>query len=73
MTDVIDSSYANTSIVPHLIVIGGTSGIGLALARRHQQQGWRVSVVGHSQEKIKMLNQSHPDMTTYACDLTDAS
>ena len=33
----------------HLIVIGGTSGIGLALALAHQQHGWQVSVVGHSE------------------------
>lgn len=69
MTDVINPSYTNTSSIPHLIVVGGTSGIGLALARRHQLQGWRVSVVGHNQEKIKTLNQSHPDMITYSCDL----
>ncbi|SJN33031.1 SDR family oxidoreductase [Psychrobacter sp. JB385] len=72
MIDGVDCSYANTSSIPHLVVVGGTSGIGLALARRHQMHGWRVSVVGHNPEKIKMLNQSHPDITTYACDLTDA-
>ncbi len=72
MTNGVDCSYANTSSIPHLIVVGGTSGIGLALARRHQMHGWRVSVVGHNQEKIKTLNQNYPDITTYACDLTDA-
>ncbi|GAF60469.1 hypothetical protein JCM18903_389 [Psychrobacter sp. JCM 18903] len=36
----------------HLIVFGGTSGLGLALALHHQVLGWQVSVVGHSVEKI---------------------
>lgn len=75
MTDFIHASYTTSNSAqtrqPHLIVIGGTSGIGLALARRHQQQGWQVSVVGHSQEKITTLNQQNPDITTYQCDLTD--
>lgn len=56
---------------PHIIVIGGTSGIGLALALRHLQLGWQVSVVGSSEEKIAHIKQQHPSVVTYACDLTD--
>jgi len=37
---------------PHIIVVGGTSGLGLALALHHQALGWQVSVVGHSMEKL---------------------
>ncbi len=55
----------------HIIIIGGTSGLGLALALEHQKLGWQVSVVGHSDEKIKSLNVKHPDIITYQCDLTD--
>ena len=56
---------------PHLIVIGGTSGIGLALALQHQKLGWQVTIVGSNENKITKLNLEHPDIRTYRCDLTD--
>ncbi|MBE0444779.1 SDR family NAD(P)-dependent oxidoreductase [Psychrobacter sp. FME5] len=62
---------SSTNDVPHLIVIGGTSGIGLALALHHQQLGWQVSVVGHSASKIKYINSQYPNIVTYNCDLKD--
>ena len=55
----------------HIIVFGGTSGLGLALALHHQALGWQVSVVGHSVEKIAHINSQHPDIVTHCCDLTD--
>jgi len=57
----------------HLIVFGGTSGLGLALALHHQALGWQVSVVGHSVEKIAHINSKHPDIVTHCCDLTDSA
>lgn len=57
----------------HLIVFGGTSGLGLALALHHQALGWQVSGVGHSVEKIAHINSQHPDIVTYCCDLTDSA
>lgn len=56
---------------PHLIVIGGTSGIGLALALHHRQLGWQVTIVGSNKTKIVNLNLEYPDIKTYRCDLTD--
>lgn len=70
MTDLIQSSASQP---PHLVVIGGTSGIGLALALQHQQLGWQVSVVGHNKTKIATINNQHPEITTYRCNLTDYS
>ncbi len=71
-------SNANNSVssnvnenASHLIVIGGTSGLGLALALEHQKIGWQVSVVGNNKTKITKLNLEHPDIKTYRCDLTD--
>ena len=64
-----DNSYIRT---PHIIVIGGTSGIGLALALHHQQLGWQVSIVGHSVSKISHINSQYPHIVTYTCDLTDS-
>ena len=66
----IDNMFKND--IPHLIVIGGTSGLGLALALHHQQLGWQVSVVGHSAAKINLINSKHPNVMTYNCDLTDS-
>ena len=57
---------------PHIIVVGGTSGLGLALALHHQQLGWQVSVVGHNAAKIEHVNSQHPNIMTYSCDLTDS-
>lgn len=56
----------------HLIVFGGTSGLGLALALHHQALGWQVSVVGHSMEKIDNINSQYPNIVTYCCDLMDS-
>jgi len=58
---------------PHIIIVGGTSGIGLALALHHQMLGWQVSVVGSSAAKIADINRQHPATVTYVCDLTDPS
>ncbi len=58
---------------PHAIVVGGTSGLGLALALHHQMLGWQVSVVGSSAAKIADINSQHPAIVTYVCDLTDPS
>ena len=54
-----------------IIIIGGTSGIGLALAQAHLADGWQVCVVGHSSYKIKEINQLYPQIQTVYCDLTN--
>ena len=56
---------------PHIIIVGGTSGLGLALAVHHLQLGWQVSVIGSSVAKIESINSQYPIISTYACDLTD--
>ena len=70
MTTLTESNSTDDS--PHLIVIGGTSGLGLALALHHQQLGWQVSVVGHNATKINLINSQYPNIVTYNCDLTDS-
>lgn len=54
-----------------IIIIGGTSGIGFALAQAHLSDGWQVCVVGHSSYKIKEINQRYPQIQTIYCDLTN--
>ena len=76
MTTLTDFMLIDTMLkndIPHLIVIGGTSGLGLALALHHQQLGWQVSVVGHSATKINLINSQYPNIVTYNCDLTDSA
>ncbi len=71
----IESNSTNDALPingPHIIVIGGTSGLGLALAFYHQQLGWQVSVVGHSTQKIADINRQSPNIITYNCDLTNS-
>ena len=70
MTTITETISKNN--IYHIIVIGGTSGLGLALALHHHQLGWQVSVVGHSASKISDINSQHPDIVTYTCDLTDS-
>ena len=68
MTKLMQSSASQP---PHIIIVGGTSGIGLALALQHQKLGWQVTIVGSNENKITKLNLEHPDIRTYRCDLTD--
>ena len=55
---------------PCVIIIGGTSGIGLALALEHLRLGWDVIVVGRSMEKINFLNKQYPMLTTIQNDIS---
>lgn len=59
------------SYTPHIIIVGGTSGLGLALALHHLQLGWQVSIVGSNEAKIADINNQHPTIVTYVCDLKD--
>jgi short-subunit dehydrogenase involved in D-alanine esterification of teichoic acids len=43
-----------------VLVTGGTSGIGLASARRLTEEGARVIVTGHSAEHIKAAREALP-------------
>jgi len=52
-----------------LLITGGTSGIGLALARRLVAAGSTVIVCGRSAAKLAALQVSDPQLRTYACDV----
>ncbi len=68
MTKLMQSSASQP---PHIIIVGGTSGIGLALALQHRKLGWQVTIVGSNKNKIAKLNLQHPRIKTYRCDLID--
>lgn len=52
-----------------ILVTGGASGIGLALAQRFLQSGSTVLVCGRSKERLEEAKAKHPELKTYVCDL----
>lgn len=56
----------------HVLVIGATSGIGLALAERMLSKGIKIIAVGRRQEKLDELQQTHgkDQVSTFAFDIT---
>ncbi|MEV4223394.1 SDR family NAD(P)-dependent oxidoreductase [Nonomuraea sp. NPDC049725] len=56
-----------------IVITGGTSGIGLALARHHAGRGDRVVAVGSSEEGGRRLRQEAPGARFVRCDLSSVS
>ena len=61
------------SDTPCIIIVGGTSGIGLGLAIKHLELGWQVVVIGSSIDKIQKINHSYPDIIALQCDLSQST
>lgn len=65
----------------HIVIIGGTSGIGLTLATAYLLEGWQVSIVGSDANKIVNVKQNIADkypkqfhnLTCYQCDISQKS
>lgn len=58
----------------HCVIVGGTSGIGLALAKDYLDKSWQVTIIGSSADKINALNQHyqhHDNLTIKQCDITN--
>lgn len=71
------SKDASTQQTHHVIIIGGTSGIGLALAKSYLAIDWHVSIVGSNADKIEHLQQSLATQYSnschlYQCDISQA-
>jgi uncharacterized oxidoreductase len=52
-----------------VLVTGGSSGIGLALAERFLLGGSEVVVCGRSEDKLRTVQSKHPNMHTRKCDV----
>jgi short-subunit dehydrogenase len=57
-----------------ILIFGGTSGIGLALAQHYLQQGNEVAVCGRDLARMPVgLVDTYPLLTMYTCDIADKS
>lgn len=63
---------SNTLSGQTAVVVGGSSGIGLATARALLAQGASVTIVGRSEDRLaKAVESSGPEVTTAAVDCAD--
>ncbi len=54
-----------------ILITGGTSGIGYALAAQLLERGNTVLVTGRTEERLAAVRQSLPGVHTYVCDQRD--
>ena len=52
-----------------VLITGGASGIGLALAERFLKAGSQVIICGRRKDKLKDAKDKHPQLITRVCDL----
>jgi uncharacterized oxidoreductase len=56
-----------------VLVTGGASGIGLALAGRFLRAGSEVIVCGRREAKLREAKEKHPELHVRVCDVADQS
>ena len=62
------------NVTGHTILItGGASGIGYALATRFHDAGNQVIICGRRADKLQEARAAHPSFKTKVCDVADAS
>jgi NADP-dependent 3-hydroxy acid dehydrogenase YdfG len=59
-----------TNEAGHVVVIGGSSGIGLAAGRLAEDAGAEVTTAGRSQEKLTQAQQELGQVQTVVTDIT---
>ncbi|MGA1536486.1 MAG: SDR family NAD(P)-dependent oxidoreductase, partial [bacterium] len=48
-------------MMKHILITGGGTGIGRALAERFAAKGWRVTIVGRRLELLQEVARDYPD------------
>ena len=56
-----------------ILITGGGTGIGLALAARFLRQGNEVIICGRRLEKLREAQREHPGLHVHRCDISEAS
>jgi len=54
-----------------IFIVGGSSGIGLSLAKRYASLGNEVAICGTNEEKLKKLKDNSDDIKIYKVDVRD--
>lgn len=54
-----------------VLITGGSSGIGLALARKFLKLNNKVIIVGRDAQKLRKIHHENPQVDIYVCDLSD--
>lgn len=58
----------------HVVIVGGSSGIGLELAKQVVNQGGKVTIASRSEEKLKLaLNDIGSNVSTFILDASNES
>ena len=55
----------------HVVVIGGSTGIGFAAAKLARQEGADLTIAGRSQEKLAQAQRELGEVRTVAADITN--
>ncbi|WDF83142.1 SDR family NAD(P)-dependent oxidoreductase [Lacticaseibacillus pabuli] len=54
----------------HIVITGGTSGIGLATALKFAADGNQVTVIGRNPQKTQAVGVKYPELTTVVADMS---
>ncbi len=54
-----------------VLITGGSTGIGLAMAKQYLGAGSKVIICARKQEKLEEAKQKFPALVTYLCDVQD--
>ena len=54
-----------------VLITGGSTGIGLAIAERFLKAGSEVIICGRREDKLQKAKEDHPSLHTFVCDVGD--